>query len=202
MFMLLVCLLVPLGLGGVTGPVTDGAEGQFYTTLLNNLVGSGFANVVLICLLASLVLSMNSSTADGGRALFGIARAGMTVKELGVLNRFHVPARAMTVDLVVNICLVLFISSNLAILYMSNIGYVFAHVAAMTGFLLLRKDRPNWPRPIRVSNVWLPVAVVIAASAVAGTLASGLARARALRRVPAAEAVLGAAPPPTGRNRA
>ena len=90
---------------------------------------------------------MSSSTADGGRALYGISKAGMTVKQLGVLNRFHVPGRAMTVDLVVNVLLVLFISSNLAILYMSNIGYVLAHLFAVSGFLLLRKDRPNWPRP-------------------------------------------------------
>jgi amino acid transporter len=113
-------------------------------------------------LLLSLVLSMNSSTADGGRALYGISRAGMTIKELGVLNRFNVPARAMTVDLVVNVGLVLFVSSNLAILYLSNIGYVLAHVFAMTGFLLLRKDRPNWPRPIKVSPIWLPIAGIIA----------------------------------------
>ena len=70
----------------------------------------------------------------------------------------------MTVDLFVNVALVLFISSNLAILYMSNIGYVTAHIFAMTGFLLLRKDRPNWPRPIKVAPIWIPVAVVIAAS--------------------------------------
>ena len=101
---------------------------------------------------------MNSSTADGGRALYGISRAGMTIKELGVLNRFHVPARAMTVDLIVNVGLVLFVSSNLAILYLSNIGYVFAHVAALSGFLLLRKDRPDWPRPIKVAPIWLPIA--------------------------------------------
>jgi amino acid transporter len=166
-FSLLVYVLLPLGVTGATGAEfisKNGAEGQFYTALLDKLVGSGFATFVLLCLLASLVLSMNSSTADGGRALYGISRAGMTIKELGVLNRFHVPARAMTVDLVVNVCLVLFISSNLAILYMSNIGYVFAHVAAMTGFLLLRKDRPGWPRPIKVSPIWIPIAVVIAAS--------------------------------------
>jgi amino acid transporter len=70
----------------------------------------------------------------------------------------------MTVDLFVNVALVLFVSSNLAILYLSNIGYVFAHVAAMTGFLLLRKDRPNWPRPIKVAPIWLPIAAVIALS--------------------------------------
>jgi amino acid transporter len=151
--------------GGATGaPFVNkfGAEGQFYTQLLDNLVGSGFASVVLVCLLAALVLSMNSSTADAGRALYGIARADMTIKQLGVLNRFHVPARAMTVDLVVNVALVLLVSSNLAILYISNIGYVLAHIFAMTGFLLLRKDRPNWPRQIKVSAIWIPIAVIIA----------------------------------------
>jgi amino acid transporter len=164
-FSLLVYAILPLGVVGTTGVDfinKQGAEGQFFTGTLDKLVGSGFSSVVLVFLLLSLVLSMNSSTADGGRALYGISRAGMTIKELGVLNRFNVPARAMTVDLVVNVGLVLFVSSNLAILYLSNIGYVLAHVFAMTGFLLLRKDRPNWPRPIKVSPIWLPIAGIIA----------------------------------------
>jgi amino acid transporter len=104
---------------------------------------------------------MTSSTADAGRALYGISRAGMTIKAFGKLSSFHVPARAMTLDLVVNIALVLFIKSNLAILYMSNIGYVLAHVFALSGFLLLRRDRPNWPRPIKVGSAWLPIAAFL-----------------------------------------
>ena len=55
----------------------------------------------------------------------------------------------------------LVIKSNLAILYLSNIGYVMAHVFALSGFLLLRRDRPNWPRPIKVGNGWLPVAAFL-----------------------------------------
>jgi amino acid transporter len=58
----------------------------------------------------------------------------------------------------VNILLVLLIKSNLAILYLSNIGYVMAHVFALSGFLLLRRDRPDWPRPIKVGTAWLPIA--------------------------------------------
>jgi amino acid transporter len=162
MFMLLVCVLLPLGLGGVTGAVPSAtAEGQFYTQAMQQIVGHGAASFFTICIIASLLLSMTSSTADAGRALFGISRAGMTIKQLGVLNRFHVPARAMTVDLVVNIALVVFITSNLAILYMSNIGYVLCHVFALSAFLLLRRDRPNWPRPIKVSAIWVPVAAVL-----------------------------------------
>lgn len=159
MFMLLVCLLLPLGLGGVTGAVPAAtAEGQFYTSAMATIVGHSAASVFTVCIMASLLLSMTSSTADAGRALYGISRAGMTIKQLGVLNRFHVPARAMTVDLAVNILLVVLIKSNLAILYMSNIGYVLAHVFALSGFVLLRRDRPNWPRPIKVGGSWVVIA--------------------------------------------
>jgi amino acid transporter len=161
MFMVLLCVLLPLGLGGVTGAVTTGAEGQFYTAAMSQIAGHGAASFFTICIIAALLLSMTSSTSDAGRALFGISRAGMTIKQLGVLNRFHVPARAMTVDLVVNVALVLFISSNLAILYMSNIGYILCHIFALSAFLLLRKDRPNWPRPIKVGVTWVPIAAAL-----------------------------------------
>src|SRR5262249_40383566 len=162
-FTLIVALLFPLGVGGVTGvPPADQLEGQFYVPALTKLLGSGLAGVVIVFLIGSLFLSMISATADGSRALYGIARDDMTVKQLYHLNRFHVPARAMTVDLVVNVLLVLFISSNIAILYMSNIGYVLAHFLALTGFLLLRRDRPNWPRPIKVGRAWLVIGAVLA----------------------------------------
>src|SRR4029077_12622237 len=150
-FTLLVFLLFPLGIGGVSGaPSTATAAGEFYVPALAKIVGSGAAGVILVLLIGSVFWSMTSSTGDGSRALYGIARDDMTIKQLYHLNRFHVPARAMTVDLVVNVLLVLFVSSNLAILYMSNIGYVLCHFLALTGFLLLRRDRPNWPRPIKV----------------------------------------------------
>src|SRR5215472_3140668 len=162
MFTLLVFLLFPLGLGGVTGaPSAATAEGEFYVPAFTNIVGSGVASVMLVLLIGSLLLSMISSTADGSRALYGIARDDMTIKQLFHLNKYHVPARAMTVDMVVNVLLVLFISSNLAILYMSNIGYVLSHVFALSGFLLLRRDRPNWPRPIKVGPAWLWIAAVL-----------------------------------------
>ncbi len=164
-FSLLVYVLLPLGLGGVTGaPDASIAYGPFYVEAFKNIVGSGFGSVALVLLIASLILSMNSATADGGRALYGIARDGMTVKQLYHLNRFHVPARAMTVDMVVNVGLLLFVANNLAILYMSNIGYVFCHVLALSAFLLLRKDRPNWPRPIKVGPVWVVLAGVFFAA--------------------------------------
>ena len=161
-FSLAVYILLPLGLGGVVG--TNGDFGPYYVAAFEEIVGETVGGIAIISLLASLLLSMNSATADGGRALYGIARDDMTVKWLYHLNKFHVPARGMTVDMVVNVGLILLLGiNNLAILYMSNIGYVFAHVLALTGFLLLRRDRPDWPRPIKVGPAWIGLAWLLAA---------------------------------------
>jgi amino acid transporter len=64
----------------------------------------------------------------------------------------------MTVDAILNLFLITYFQSPLEILAVSNVGYVFATCAALSGFLLLRKDRPHWPRPLRLSSIWLPIA--------------------------------------------
>ena len=160
-FSLFVYLFLPLGLGGVVGSVGD--YGGFYVGALKAISGDAVGGFAVVCLIASLILAMNTATADGGRALYGIARDDMTVKWLYHLNRFHVPARGMSVDMVVNIGLLLLLgANNFVILYISNIGYVFCHVLALTGFLLLRKDRPDWPRPIKVGPALTAAAGVLA----------------------------------------
>jgi amino acid transporter len=118
--------------------------------------------VLIACLIAGLLLSMNTATMDGSRALFGIARDGMTVKQLGVLNSHHVPARAMTLDALLNVFLITYFASALEIIAAGNLGYMLAHVFALAGYLLLRRDRPDWPRPIRLSAIWGPIAAVLA----------------------------------------
>jgi amino acid transporter len=160
-FSLFVYIFLPLGLGGVVGSTGD--YGSFYVAALKEIAGDVIGGFAVICLIGSLILAMNTATADGGRALYGIARDDMTIKWFHHLNRFHVPARGMTVDMVVNIGLLLLLgANNFVILYISNIGYVFCHVLALSGFLLLRRDRPQWPRPIKVGSIWLPIAAVLA----------------------------------------
>ena len=107
---------------------------------------------------------MNTATADGSRALYGISKDGLTIKELGRLNRWNVPGFAMSLDTVINILFVLFVGNIFGILAASNIGYVLAHIFAISAFILLRRARPNWPRPIKISSYWVPVAAVLCAS--------------------------------------
>ena len=159
-----VYILLPLGVGGTLGTAAiseDGTFIAFYTQAFDAILGSGLGNVMIACVVAGLILSMNTATMDGSRALYGISRDGMTIKELGVLNKHHVPARAMTVDAILNIFLIMAFAGVLEILAVSNVGYVFATCTALGGFVLLRRDRPNWPRPIRLPNIWVPLASVL-----------------------------------------
>lgn len=164
-FSLAVYIFLPLGVAGTVGQETIANDGTGIVYLISgfdSILGGG-GDLMVALLIASLFISMNTATADGSRALYGIARDGVTIKDLYHLNRFHVPARAMTVDMLINIGLVLFVGNILAILVAGNLGYVSAHFFALTGFLLLRKDRPNRPRPIRLAPAWVGVAGLLAA---------------------------------------
>jgi amino acid transporter len=168
--------LVPLGIGGVLNTETvaaGAADLSFYVTAFDAIVGSGLSNVMIFCIVAGLVLSMNTATMDGSRALFGISRDGMTIKQLGVLNKHHVPGRAMTLDAILNIFLITFLAGVLEILAVSNVGYVFATFVALSGFVLLRRDRPDWPRPIRLPSYWVPIAAILAAINLVFLIAGG-----------------------------
>jgi amino acid transporter len=163
LFSMVVYILLPIAFVGGAG--AEDVAGYNYAGGMMTILGSNSAalqDFLVVCLIASFLITMNTATADGGRALFGISRDGMTVKQLGILNRYRVPGNAMTVDMVVNICFVLLIGNIFGVLAASNLGYVLAHMFALSGFVLLRRDRPNWPRPIKLGRLWTPIAGVLA----------------------------------------
>jgi amino acid transporter len=156
---------IMLAIAFVGGAGAEDVAGYNYAGGMMTILGSNSAvlqDFLVVCLIASFLITMNTATADGGRALFGISRDGMTVKQLGVLNRYRVPGNAMSIDMIVNICFVLFIGNIFGVLAASNLGYVLAHMFALSGFVLLRRDRPNWPRPIKLGGIWTPIAGLLA----------------------------------------
>jgi amino acid transporter len=163
LFSLVVYIMLPIAFVGGAGP--ELVANYDYVGGMLKILGTDSAfikDTLVVCLVASFVISMNTATADGGRALFGISRDGMTIKQLGTLNRFHVPGNGMTVDMVINILFVLLVGNIFGILAASNLGYVLAHMFALSGFVLLRKDRPDWPRPIKLGGIWTPIAGILA----------------------------------------
>jgi amino acid transporter len=159
LFILAVNTILPMGLTGGVGPKT--VEAFDYVGALNQLVGKGATNFFVVVICASFILSMNTATADGSRALYGISKDGLTIRQLGKLNRFRVPGHAMSLDMTINILFVLFVGNLFGILVASNIGYVLANAFAIGAFVLLRRDRPNWPRPIKLPSYWVPIACVL-----------------------------------------
>ena len=98
-FSVVVYALLPLGVRGtlVTTAIADDVTCiSFYIQAFDTIVCDALGNVMIFCLVRGLLLSMNTATMDGSRALFGIAPDWMTIKQLGVLNKWSVPARAMT----------------------------------------------------------------------------------------------------------
>ena len=163
LFSLGVYALLPLGITGTIGQEAAADDPvAFYVPAFEKIVGGG-SDLMVVFLAGSLILSMTVAMADGSRALYGIARDRMTIRQLHHLNRHHVPARAMAVDMVINLCLLFFVGNTLAILVAGNLGYMLAHFFALSAFVLLRRDRPQWPRPIRLHRRWVYAAAFLAA---------------------------------------
>jgi amino acid transporter len=151
-FMLPIVVIGSVGYDVIYGDLTGVL---FLVDVVNSIAGSGFGKFLIVCLCGGLLLSMNTATMDGSRALYALAEEKMTLRQLNHLNRFNVPGRAMTVDMLLNIFLLLYFGNIYFILAAGNLGYMLSHVLALSGVLLLRKDRPNWPRPIRLAKPWM-----------------------------------------------
>lgn len=159
---LAIFVLLPLG---VTGQVGEQAimddPATFYVGAFEQLVG-GASSFMVVCIIASLLLIMVTALADGSRVLYGMGIEGMTVRQFGVLNGRGIPARALTFAVVLNLAVLFLLENTLAIIATGNLGYILAHVFALSAFLLLRRNRPDVPRPIRLPGLFVPLAAALA----------------------------------------
>jgi len=87
-----------------------------------------------------------------------MGKEGTTIKQVGVLNRRGVPTRALVVALIVNVFALTALETPLAIIVTGNLGYILTHALALSGFAMLRRDRPDAVRPIRLPRFFVPVA--------------------------------------------
>lgn len=161
--MLVIFFVIPLAVVGRIGEEAVAANPVTYMVVALQQTLGGAAWIGTTIVLAALLVAMISCTADGGRALYGLAQEGMTLKQFDWLNRWGVPGRSLTVDLVVNVAILLLVGTPVSILLASNFGYLLAIILALSAFILLRKDRPDWPRPIRLGRHWKVIAAVLVA---------------------------------------
>lgn len=187
LFMVGAYTIVPIATTGQLGEATVNENPIAFGVASINAMSGGLSGLITAILCGALFLSMISSSADAGRALYGLANEKMTITQPDQLNRRGVPSRALWITMAVNLAILTFIGNPVAILIASNLGYILAITLAVFGFLLLRKDRPTWPRPIRLSNAWIPVAAVVgvfnAAILAVGVSNPGLSHAGGIKEV-------------------
>jgi amino acid transporter len=162
-FVLAVYFLVPLGVGGLSSQAAMAANPVTFYLQAFDLLIPGSDWMMTICLIAGLMLMMVTTTAAGGRVLHGSALEGLTIRQLGKMNRFKMPGRAMSLDLLVNVVLILFVGDALAVIVAGIMGYLICHILSLTGFINLRRDQPYAERPIRLGRQWVYIAGVLAA---------------------------------------
>ncbi|WP_431710191.1 APC family permease [Glutamicibacter uratoxydans] len=161
LFCLGVFFLIPITLGGYAGEAAiQDDPATFFVASFAALVG-GASEVMVLCLIASLLLIMTTSVADASRVLFNMGKTGITVRSVGKLNKRGVPLRALNVMLVLNIVVLVVLQSPLAIIVTGNLGYILTHIFAVSGFFLLRKDRPNADRPLRLPQFFVPLSIAL-----------------------------------------
>ena len=81
--------LLPMGAMGTFGDQNIDVSNiyTFMPDTLHILLGSILTSIAVFSLCAGIVLAMNTATADGSRALYGIAQDGMTIKWFGQTQR-------------------------------------------------------------------------------------------------------------------
>lgn len=154
-------ILVPYVMAGTLGDTRIGQNPVTYISLAFDDILGSWSWIGQVPIMAAFVIAMMTATADGGRSLYGISLSGGTVRQLGVLNRYGVPGRALTADMVINISVLILLGEPIAILLASNLGYLSAVTLAVGAFVLLRRDRPDAERPIRLGPWWVPIAVTL-----------------------------------------
>lgn len=161
LFILGLYFVVPYMVVGSLGEETVRANPVNYIGLAFDEILGSWAWLGQIPIMAAFVIAMMTATADGGRSLYGISRSGGTIKQLGTLNRYGVPGRALTTDMIINIAVLILLGEPIAILLASNLGYLSAVTLAVGAFVLLRKDEPHAVRPLKLQSYWIVIACVL-----------------------------------------
>ncbi len=148
-----------LGAAGVAA--TDRVAADAVRTLF----GSGAARLVTLVILVSIFSAANGMALTGPRMYFAMARDRVFFRSLAEVHpRFGTPALAVAVSALWAMLLALSGTFEQLFTYVVFASWIFAALAACSVFVL-RRRRPDAPRPFRVPGYPVTPALFIAAAA-------------------------------------
>lgn len=113
-------------------------------------------------LIVALMLSALNAIMGCARSLHQMSVDGQFPRFFQRINHHGVPAAAMAFNVACSLVVVL-LGGAVQIYTFSNVGYTGSFLAVLVGYYLLRKDRPNVSRPVRLPEPFKYVALALAA---------------------------------------
>src|SRR5207248_5008090 len=147
-----------LGAAGVA------ATDRVAADVVRTLFGSDAARIVTLVILVSIFSAANGLALTGPRMYFAMARDGVFLRSLADVHpRFGTPALAVAVSALWAMLLAVSGTFEQLFTYVVFASWIFAALAAASVFVL-RRRRPDAPRPFRVPGYPVTPALFIAAA--------------------------------------
>ncbi|HEY8012549.1 MAG TPA: APC family permease, partial [Dongiaceae bacterium] len=134
----------------------------FAGKILPGIGGEVLNWIIAFMLIVALALSALNAIMGSGRALYQMALDGEFPTFFTKLNEHGVPARAMSLNVIVSLLVVL-LGGAVEIYSFSNVGYTVSFIPVLIGYFLLRQDKPDQRRPFRLPEYMKYVALLLAA---------------------------------------
>ena len=127
------------------------------------LFGSPGQRLVGAMILLSVLGSLNGITISGPRIYYAMAKDRLFPRTFGLVNRHHVPGRAIWAQAAIAIVFLLFFDFEQLTDNVVFISFLFYALAAI-GLLVLRRTHPDLPRPYKVPGYPVVPILFVAAS--------------------------------------
>ncbi len=127
------------------------------------IFGRAGAQFVSLLIIISTLGSLNGSILAAPRVYYAMAKDGLFFRWCAEIHpKYHTPHRALLVQCIWAVLLVVLGTYNELFTYVVFAAWIFY---ALTGYavIILRRKRPDLPRPYRVTGYpWVPIAFVLA----------------------------------------
>ena len=157
--------LVVLGAAALSDPALVDPKTMFVTfasKIFPGVAGTAMEWAMGIMLIIALVLSALNSLMGCSRSLYQMSLDGQFPRFYQHLNSHRVPDRAMLTNVIASL-LIAFMGGAIEIYSFSNVGYLGSFVPVLIGYYILRRDRPNLPRPFKLPEYFKYIALALAA---------------------------------------
>ena len=165
--LVVIYLTANAGYVAAVGPSGVAASDRIAADVVHALFGPAAAKLVTLVILVSIFSAANGLALTGPRMYFAMARDGVFFRSLAEVHpRFGTPALAVAASAVWAAVLALSGTFEQLFTYVVFASWIFAALAAGSLFVL-RRRRPDLPRPFRVPGYpWTPALFIAASGAV------------------------------------